>query len=117
MMRFIFFFTAMMGIAGASYGAGPQTMQQSKQQPNCSQLNAAEQKFAAQIMDMNNKRMFCAQFTAQQRQQSMQLMGQPDSSGNPMNADQAVMQVMNAGSMSNPSAQQKPRTSGGCPVK
>ncbi len=88
------------------------------QTPNCNQLTPAEQNFAAQIMDMNNKTMFCTQFTAQQRQQAMQMMGQTDSSGNKMNADQAVQQVMGSGSMSTPATQQKPRTSGGaCPVK
>jgi hypothetical protein len=83
--------------------------------PDCSQLNQAEQNFAAQIMDINNRAMFCSQFSIQERQQAMQMMGQPDSSGNLMNADQAVQQVMGSGSM--PMSQQKPRSSGGCPVK
>jgi hypothetical protein len=84
---------------------------QMMQAPDCSQLTQDEQNFAAQVMNMNNRAMFCNQFTPQQRQQAMQMMGQQDSSGNAMSADQAVQQVMGS------SAQQTTRASRGCPVK
>lgn len=91
---------------------------QAGQNMNCSQLSQAEQNFAAQIMDMNNKMMFCSQMTMQQRQQAMQMMGQPDSSGNVMNADQAVQQVMGSSPMMAPQTQPKSNaSSGGCPVQ
>ncbi len=107
------------GATGQQPASGSaQQGQMMMQSPNCSQLTQTEQNFAAQIMDMNNRTMFCTQFTAQQRQQAMQMMGQPDSSGNTMNADQAVQQVMGSGSMPSPATQPRPRTSGGaCPVK
>ena len=84
--------------------------------PECGKLTQSEQNFSSQIMDMNNRTMFCSQFTMQQRQQAMQLMGQPDSSGNIMNADQAVQEVMGSGTTA-PMTQPKMRSpSGGCPV-
>lgn len=90
--------------------ASPQT----KAAPSdCSQMSADEQDFANQLMDMKNRSMFCSQFTAQQRQQAMQMMGQTDASGNVMNADQAVQQVMQM----SPPTQMRPRSGGGCPVK
>jgi uncharacterized membrane protein len=81
---------------------------------DCSKMSADEQNFASQMSDMNNKSMFCSQFTPQQRQQAMQMMGQPDASGNMMSADQAVQQVMQS---STPSTQRRTRAGGGCPVK
>ncbi len=85
-------------------------------QPDCTQLTPDEQNFANQVNDMNNKMMFCTQFTSQQRQQAMQMMGQMDATGNMMTADQAVKQVMQNNGMT-PMSQQKSRSSGGCPVK
>ncbi len=84
---------------------------------SCAKLTSDEQNFANQMMDMNNRNMFCTQFTKQQRQQAMRMMGQQDSAGNTMNADQSVQQVMQMGGMSPMSNQQKSRASGGCPVK
>jgi hypothetical protein len=85
-------------------------------QPDCTKLSADEQNFAYQIMDMNNKSMFCTQFTSQQRQQAMQMMGQTDASGNMMTADMAVKKVMKNNGMA-PMPQQQGRSTGGCPVK
>jgi hypothetical protein len=85
-------------------------------QPDCTKLTADEQNFANQIMDMNNKMMFCSQFTPQQRQQTMQMMGQTDASGNMMTADQAVQQTMQNNGMT-PMNQRRNKSSGGCPVK
>ncbi len=61
--------------------------------------------------------MFCSQFTAQQRRQAMQMMDQPDASGNMMTADESVQQVMMSSGMTPPATNAKPRTGGGCPVK
>lgn len=88
--------------------------EQNTQMPSCSQLTPAEQNFAAQVIDMNNKEAFCSQFTAAQRRQAMQMMGQPDGSGNRMTADQAIQQVMST--TVPPANKTRPRT-GGCPVK
>lgn len=98
-------------------GQTMQSMQgQNGQAPDCSQLSPDEQNFAAQLMDMTNKRMFCTQFTSQQRQQAMQMMGQPDASGNTMSADQAVTNVMGMGAMS-PGAQSRTGAGGACPPR
>jgi hypothetical protein len=87
------------------------------QAPDCSQLTQDEQNFAAKIMDMNNKKMFCSQFSPQQRQQAMRMNGQMDTSGNMMGPDQAVQKAMGATPKSViPSTQQK-SSSGGCPVQ
>jgi hypothetical protein len=104
--------------AGSSLFAAPasqsgQTMQsQQGQAADCSQMSVDEQNFAAQLTDMNNKMMFCSQFTAQQRQMAMQMMGQTDAAGNMITADQAVMQVMGMGASTT-----QTRSGGGCPVK
>jgi hypothetical protein len=90
--------------------------QQMLNEPDCTKLTPDEQNFAYQINDMNNKMMFCTQFTAQQRQQAMQMTGQSDASGNIMTADQAVQQVMQTNGMT-PMTQQRGRSSGGCPMK
>jgi hypothetical protein len=103
--------------APASYGSNGTGQQgQMMQTPDCSQLRPDEQIFAAQIMDMNNRAMFCSQFSRQQRQQAMQMNGQRDDSGNVMNADQAVQQAMGSAPMMTPSTQQK-SSNGGCPVQ
>jgi hypothetical protein len=83
--------------------------------PDCSQLTADEQNFANQLMDMNNRTMFCTQFTSLQRQQAMQMMGQIDASGNMMDADQSVQKVMQRNMA--PMNQQQRSSSSGCPVK
>jgi hypothetical protein len=94
-----------------------QIQEQTMNQPDCSRMTADEQNFANQLMDMSNKSMFCTQFTPQQRQQAMQMMGMQDTSGNMMTADQAVQQVMQTNGMA-PMSQQRTRSSGGgCPVK
>jgi hypothetical protein len=92
-------------------GQGQMMQGQMMQAPDCSQLTQDEQNFAAQIMNMNNRTLFCNQFTSQERQQAMQMMGQKDSSGNAISADQAVQQVLGSG------AQQTTRANRGCPVK
>ena len=86
--------------------------------PNCTALTPNEQVFAGQIMEMDNKMMFCSQFTPQQRQMAMQMVGKPDAAGNKMSADGAVQQVMQTNGMMAPAASPKGRPSGGsCPVK
>jgi hypothetical protein len=128
-MRKTALFSALLIAAGASLLAAPKgktqlgQMQGQQNQNNnmdqmadCTKLTADEQNFANQLMDMNNRNMFCTQFTPQQRRQAMQMMGQQDASGNMMNADQSVQQVMQSGGMS-PMNQQRNRSSGGCPVK
>ena len=92
-----------------------QNQGQMMNQPDCSKLTVDEQGFANQLNDMNNKSMFCTQFTLLQRQQAMQMMGQMDASGNIMTADQAVIQTMQNNGMS-PASTPKGRPSG-CPVK
>jgi hypothetical protein len=82
---------------------------------DCSKMSTAEQSFAGQLTDVNNKAMFCSQFTPQQRQQAMQMSGQMDASGNRINPDQAVQQVMASASI--PATQPRVRSGGGCPVK
>ena len=92
--------------------------QQCQSQPmmgaDCSKMSPSEKSFAGQLTDMNNKTMFCSQFTPQQRQQAMTMMGQTDTYGNAMNADQAVQKVMQSGQTA--PAQPK-RPAGACPVK
>jgi hypothetical protein len=83
--------------------------------PDCSKMSPAEQSFANQLTDMGNKGIFCSQFSSQQRQQAMQMVGQPDTSGNVMNADQAVNQVLLQSQT--PATQPKKRAGGACPVK
>jgi hypothetical protein len=81
-------------------------------------MSKAEQSFASQLNDSNNKLMFCSKFTAQQRQQAMQMLGKPDSSGNMTTADQAVQKTMQNNNMMAPPAPKSSRPSGGgCPVK
>ncbi|MGC1878471.1 MAG: hypothetical protein WA347_06880 [Rhabdochlamydiaceae bacterium] len=86
------------------------------QTPDCTQLTVDEQNFANQLMDMNNRSMFCTRFTPQQRQQAMQMMGQTNASGTMMNADQSVQNVMQRNGMTPMNQQQRPST-GACPVK
>lgn len=81
---------------------------------DCSKLTVAEQSFANQLTDMNNRSLFCSQFNVQQRQQAMNLQNQPDAMGNTMSADQAVQQVMQMGA---PSSAQPRRSGRACPVK
>ena len=118
-------FLSMLGISASSLfaaaansnGSNPQEGQEKMlaQAADCSTMSIAEQSFANQLNDMNNRTAFCTQFTPQQRQQAMQMNGQLDSSGNMMSADQAVQQVMQMNST--PAMQQGKRTGGGCPVK
>lgn len=118
-------FLSMLGISANSLfaaavnsnGSNPQEGQTKllAEAAECSTLTPAEQNFANQLNDMNNRSTFCTQFTSQQRQQAMQMNGQLDSSGNMMNPDQAVQQVMRMSST--PAMQPKKRTGGGCPVK
>lgn len=84
---------------------------------DCSHLSQREQDFSAQITDPKKRAAFCSEFTMQQRQHAMQLMGQPDSSGNLMNADQAVQEVMGSGTMVPMTQQNMNSSGGGCPVK
>lgn len=101
---------------GQMQNQGQANQGQMMNQPDCTKLTADEQNFANQLNDMNNRSMFCTQFTLQQRQQAMQMMGQTDASGNMMTADQAVMQTMQVNGMS-PMPSSRGRASGGCPVK
>lgn len=91
------------------------TQGKTTQVPSCTQLTPKEQNFASQIVDQNNKKVFCSQFTASQRRQAMQRMGQPDGSGNRMTADEAIEEVM-ASTGSPPASNAKPRA-GGCPAQ
>jgi hypothetical protein len=121
MKKFTWALSAFLVISSASLVAADTSMSPSNgtdQTVDCSQLTPQEQDFASQMMDMKNRAMFCSQFTPEQRTKSMQLMGQPDSNGNPMNADQACMQVMKSSPTSAPTTQQKSTgTKGGCPVQ
>jgi hypothetical protein len=120
MKKHILFFSLLGLSAGSLFAAAanPQQEGQEKmlaQAADCSTMSVAEQSFANQLNDMNNRAAFCTQFTPQQRQQAMQMNGQLDSSGNMMNPDQAVQQVMQTNPT--PAMQQRKRTGGGCPVK
>jgi hypothetical protein len=101
---------------GQMQNQGQMNQGQMMNQPDCTKLTADEQNFANQLNDMNNKSMFCTQFTPQQRQQAMQMMGQTDTSGNMMTADQAVQRTMQNNGMT-PMMQSRGKASGGCPVK
>ena len=114
----LFAFTALFAAAPAPLPPRSSSPAQGQTPVNteCNHLSQAEQSFSAQVMDAQNKAAFCSQFTMQQRQQAMQLMGQPDSSGNIMNADQAVQEVLGSAAAV-PMTQQNMRPSGGgCPV-
>ena len=78
---------------------------------DCSTMGPDMQQFAAQLSGPN-KMMFCGQFTDPQRAQAMQMMGQPDESGNVMTADQAVQKVAGGNKMT-----PNQKTPTGCPVK
>lgn len=78
---------------------------------DCSTMGPDVQQFASQL-SASNKAMFCGQFTEVQRATAMQMVGQPDESGNLMTADQAV-QKAGAKTPMNPSQ----KTPTGCPVK
>jgi hypothetical protein len=110
---------AFIACSSASLSAADAPMSNGTNQPvDCSQLTPEEQDFASQMMDMKNRAAFCSKFTPEQRTRCMQLMGQPDSNGTPMNADQACMQVMKNGSMPAPATPQKSTgMKGGCPVQ
>lgn len=98
-------------------GQAQQGGQMKSQAPDCSKLTPEEQNFSYQLMNANNKMMFCNQFTSEQRQDAMQMMGQTTSSGAMMTADQAVQQVMQDNGMM-PMGMQKGKAAGGaCPVK
>ena len=85
---------------------------------SCNALTSDEQNFAGQILDKNNQLIFCTQFTPQQRQMAMQMLGKPDSAGNKISADGAVLQVIQTSGITPPAAPSRARTPGGaCPVK
>jgi hypothetical protein len=89
MIKWVFGVTVLTGgLCGSLFAQSLST-----QTTDCSKLTSKEQAFAAQIITKNNKRRFCSQFTPAQRQQAMQLMGQLDGNGNPMDADQAIQRV------------------------
>lgn len=79
---------------------------------NCTALSSDMQEFAAQLSDSNRK-VFCNSFNDVQRSTAIQLSSQPDSAGNMMSADQAVMKVARDNNITIPSASQ----GSGCPVK
>lgn len=79
---------------------------------DCTALPSEMQQFASQLSD-GNRRLFCNVFNTDQRNTAMDLAGQPDSAGNMMSSDQAVLKVARDNSLSNPSSSQ----AGGCPVK
>ena len=96
----------------------------------CSQLPADQMAFMNQCTDMNLKMAFCSKMTAEQRQQVMSMMKQPDSSGNLMTADQAMQKFMQDNNMDmsgqgSPApapvpattTPQRPSSGGSCPVK
>lgn len=80
-------------------------------QMDCSGMSADVQQFANGLSPMN-KRMFCGQFSAEQRSTAMRYATQKDVNGNMMTADQAVQKV--AGENNMRSSQKSPT---GCPVK
>lgn len=81
---------------------------------DCANMGPDVQQFASQL-SAQNKAMFCGQFTESQRAAAMQMVGQPDETGNPMTADQTVQKVASTTTMQ-PSQQQQ-KTPTGCPVK
>lgn len=109
-------FSSLFAAAPLPPRASSQVKGQTPVADECSHLSQAERSFSSQIMDTKNKTMFCSQFTMQQRKQAMQLMDQPDSSGNTMNADQAVQEVMGSGAMVPMTPQKMKPSGGGCPV-
>jgi hypothetical protein len=86
------------------------TVAQSMPAADCSAMGSDVQQFAAQLSGQN-QRIFCGQFTEVQRATAMQMVGQPDESGNAMSADQSVQKVAST----SPTNSQKTPT--GCPVK
>ena len=87
--------------------------------PACNALSMDEQDFAGQIMDSHNQKMFCSQFTSQQRGEAMRMLGTSDASGNKMSADAAVKQVMKTNGMMPSAERSKMNSTGGscCPGK
>ena len=110
-------FAAPKGKAGLGQQGQQNQNMSMDQMADCTQLMADEQNFANQLTDMNNRNMFCTQFTPQQRRQAMQMTGQQDASGNMMSADQSVQQVMQSGGTAPTMNPQKGKATGGCPVK
>jgi hypothetical protein len=80
-------------------------------QADCSGMSADFQRFANQL-NATNKRIFCGQFSDDQRATAMRYATQQDANGNMMSADQAVQKVA---SESNMRSSQKSPT--GCPIK
>jgi len=78
---------------------------------DCSNMSADVQQFASQLNAMN-KKMFCGQFSADQRSMAMQYASGQDASGMTMTADRAVQKVAAENKMT-PSA----RAPTGCPIK
>lgn len=79
---------------------------------DCSGMSSDVQQFAGQL-SAQSKAIFCGEFTEAQRATAMQMVGQPDDTGVPMNPDQTVQKV--ASMKAAPSQQSKVPT--GCPVK
>ncbi|HEX4839256.1 MAG TPA: hypothetical protein VFU89_02300 [Rhabdochlamydiaceae bacterium] len=78
---------------------------------DCSNMSADVQQFSSQLNAMN-KKMFCGQFTADQRSTAMQYASQQDANGMTMTPDRAVQKVGAENKMT-PSA----RSPTGCPIK
>lgn len=117
MKKLFVFLVVALATAGSFLNAAPPSSP-TPSIPECSQLPADQQSFAAQLTTQDNKIMFCSKFTLQMRQQAMQKLGKPDPSGNKITADQAVEQIMAANGLLPPSQQPKPKTYGGaCPVQ
>jgi hypothetical protein len=82
---------------------------------DCTGLSSKEQIFANQMADMNNRSMFCAKMTPDQRKQVMDSATKPNASGFLMTSDQAMQQYMQQNNMLPPAPAQ--RSGGACPVK
>jgi hypothetical protein len=86
----------------------PQTMQK-----GCASLSVEEQAFAS-TLSAANKGLFCNQFNTAQRAAAMNAQGLKDAAGNPVSADDAVIQVAKDNNMAPHKA---PGSSGGCPSR
>lgn len=82
----------------------------------CSSYSKEEQAFAAGLLDMNNQVIFCSQFSPGQRQQAMEMAGNPDANGNAVSADDAVRQTMQSSAPAGGTTSKR-KPGGACPVK
>lgn len=80
---------------------------------DCANLNQKEQIFASQMTDWNNRSIFCAKLTAEQRKAVMELAARPDAQGILMTPDQALKAFI----QQNPSQSQEIAPQQGLPAR